>query len=126
MAKDEAYRKAEKKIEEARRSGATKLDLNQSYGAEDSEKLTELPDSLWELRLLQSLNLRNNQLTALPESIGQLTALHTLKLHGNRLVSIPDIFGEITSLENFVIGDVTGGISSGELPQSICQLKRLT
>lgn len=37
MARDEAYRKAEEKIEEARRTGATELDLS-------GMKLTELPE----------------------------------------------------------------------------------
>ncbi len=42
MARDEAYRRAEKKIEQAQRSGATKLDL-------DRMKLTELPEWLGQL-----------------------------------------------------------------------------
>ena len=41
MAKGKAYRRAEKKIEEALRSGAIDLDLSAKWDAEDSEKLTE-------------------------------------------------------------------------------------
>jgi len=48
MARDEAYRNAEKKIEEARQSGATELDLTGGYGGE-SPKLKELPESLRQL-----------------------------------------------------------------------------
>ncbi|MCA9930990.1 MAG: hypothetical protein KC419_21040, partial [Anaerolineales bacterium] len=58
MARNEAYREAEQKIEEARRAGATKLDLSSSYSAPDEKKLTELPESLWELTQLQTLNLK--------------------------------------------------------------------
>jgi len=50
MARDEAYRKAEQKIEEAGRSGAKKLDLSVQFRADDSERLTELPESLNQLK----------------------------------------------------------------------------
>lgn len=60
MAKNEAYREAKQKIEAARRSGATELDLSQRYNAKDSEKLSESPESLWELTQLKSLNLSRN------------------------------------------------------------------
>ena len=53
MKKDEAYREAEKEIEEARVSGETELDLF------------------------------DKQLTVLPESLGQLTQLQTLDLYGS-------------------------------------------
>jgi hypothetical protein len=59
MARDKAYREAEKKIEEARRAGATELDLNGEWGP-DSLKLTELPEWLGQLSQLQSLDLFRN------------------------------------------------------------------
>ena len=77
MARDEAYREAEKKIEEARWSRATELDLSGRWGS-DSPKLTELPEALGQLTQLQSLSLSNNQLTTLPEWLGQLTQLQSL------------------------------------------------
>jgi hypothetical protein len=49
MARNKAYREAEKKIEEALRSGAKVLDLSAERNAEDDEKLTELPESLGQL-----------------------------------------------------------------------------
>jgi Leucine-rich repeat (LRR) protein len=61
MARNEAYRNAEGKIEAARRSTAKELDLSQKWNAKDQEKLTELPESLGQLAQLQSLNLSNNQ-----------------------------------------------------------------
>ena len=46
MARDEAYRKAEEKIEEAKRTGAVDFSLS-------GMKLTELPESLGQLTKLK-------------------------------------------------------------------------
>ncbi|WP_207787964.1 hypothetical protein [Candidatus Thiosymbion oneisti] len=46
MAHGAAYRNAERKIEAALRTWATRLDLSLDHGAEDSLWLTELPESL--------------------------------------------------------------------------------
>jgi Leucine-rich repeat (LRR) protein len=70
MAVDEAYREAEQRIEAARESGATELDLS-GLG------LTELPDSIANLTALQTLDLTDNQLTRLPDSIAQLQKLRS-------------------------------------------------
>ena len=72
MAKDEAYRRAEQKIEEAARSGATELDLSCDYGVDDSEKLTELPEWLGQLTQLQTLDLQSNRLASVPEDLDRL------------------------------------------------------
>ncbi len=48
MVKDAAYREAERKIEEARRTGATSLNLS-------NMRLTELPRDIGQLTALQSL-----------------------------------------------------------------------
>ena len=50
MARDEAYKLAEQKIEEALRPGATELDLR-------SMKSTELPESIGQLKQLRKLDL---------------------------------------------------------------------
>ena len=73
MARDEAYKQAEQKIQQALQSGATELDLS-------GMKLTELPESIGQLTQLQTLNLFRNQLTTLPDSLGQLTQLTKLNL----------------------------------------------
>jgi Leucine rich repeat len=83
MARDKAYRRAEKKIEDARRSGANQLDLRGEYG-EKKLKLTELPESLSQLTQLQSLNLSRNELTVLPEWLSQLTRLQSLDLSNSQ------------------------------------------
>lgn len=92
MARDEAYRQAEQKIEEARRTGATKLDLSRM-------KLTDLPESLGQLSQLQELNLANNQLTALPEWLAQLMQLQTLDLSHNQLATLPELLVQLTQLQ---------------------------
>ncbi|MFZ0748039.1 MAG: leucine-rich repeat domain-containing protein, partial [Pyrinomonadaceae bacterium] len=70
MAIDEAYREAEKKIEDAKRRGAKVLKL--SPLSKNAPKLTELPESVAQLTQLQSLDLSYNQLRTLPEWLCQL------------------------------------------------------
>ena len=74
MARDEAYRLAEKKIEEARRSGSVNLDLSDM-------KLTELPESIGQLTKLHSLVLSKNKLIELTESLWRLTQLTNLYVY---------------------------------------------
>ncbi|MEK6261045.1 MAG: COR domain-containing protein [Planctomycetota bacterium] len=99
MARDDAYRQAEQKIEAARRTGVKELDLSCRYDIINAEKLTELPESLGKLTRLQTLNLSNNRLTALPESLGKLTRLQTLNLSINRLTVLPEWLGQLTQLQ---------------------------
>ena len=118
MAGDEAFHPAEEKIEEARRSGATQLNLSGNYCAKDSEKLTELPEALGQLTRLQKLNLSRNQLTSLPESLGRLTQLETLNLSRNHLTSLPESLGQLGQLRALHLSDnqlTTLGESLGRL-----------
>ena len=101
MARNKAYQEAEKKIEEARRSGATELDLRvERYWNEDTPKLTELPKSLGQLTQLQKLNLSGNQLTVLPESLDQLMQLQSLDLSNNQLTALPESLGHLMQLQS--------------------------
>ena len=93
MARDEAYRKAEQRIEEAQRLGATGLDLSEM-------ELTEVPEALGQLTQLQWLNLSDNKLTALPEWLGQLTQLQSLHLSINKLTALPEALGHLTQLQS--------------------------
>jgi len=121
MARDEAYRNAEKKIEEALRTGSTELDLSWSYGRSGKEKLTELPESLGQLTQLQSLNLSHNQLTALSESLGKLTQLESLNLARNQLTSLPEWLGQLTQLQTLILS--SNQLTS--LPKWLGQLTQL-
>ena len=66
MARDEAYREAEKRIEYARRKSRTILVLS-------SMKLTEIPEEIASLSQLQKLDLSDNQITEIPEAITSLS-----------------------------------------------------
>ena len=105
MARNAAYRRAEQKIEEARRAGATHLNLSLELNKENFDILTELPDSLWELTALQSLALSQNGLITLPEAIGQLTALQSLDLSHNQLTTLPESISRLTALQSLDLSD---------------------
>jgi len=121
MAKDEAYRRAEEKIEEAHRSGAMELDLSVPWTGEKKPQLTELPESLGRLTQLQSLDLSNNKLTTLPESLGRLTQLKSLHLFVNRLKSLPEWVGQLTQLQTLNLADN----QLTALPESLNRLTQL-
>lgn len=100
MPKDSAYLEAEQKIAEALKTGATELDLR-------SMKLTELPESIGQLKQLQKLDLGHdyrrdekdkNHLTTLPDSLGQLTQLTILDVSNNRLITLPNSLSQLMQL----------------------------
>ena len=121
MARNQTYQRAEQKIEEARRSEAKGLDLSVGWDAKDSDKLTELPESLIQLTQLQSLSLSSNRLTALPEWLSQLTQLQYLNLSGNQLTALPKWLGKLSKLEELKIS----GNQLTALPEVLGQLTQL-
>ncbi|HKX26607.1 MAG TPA: COR domain-containing protein [Blastocatellia bacterium] len=137
MARDQAYRNAEKKIEEVGRSGATILDLSRMRLTRLPETLsqlthlqwlnlsynqmTEVPEWLGQLTQLWWLNFSHNQLTEVPESLGGLVRLHTLNLSGNRLKQLPGGLGGLMLLQSLNLF----GNQLSELPESLAELKHL-
>ncbi|NEO88189.1 MAG: hypothetical protein F6J87_28620 [Spirulina sp. SIO3F2] len=121
MARDWAYQAAKYKIAEALRTGATELDLSCDWVAEDSERLTELPESLGQLTQLQTLDLSGNQLEELPESLGQLTQFQTLNLSHNQLTMLPESLSQLTQLQTLNLL----GNQLEELPESLGELTQL-
>jgi len=124
MAKDKAYLEAEQKIAEALTSGATELDLR-------NMQLTELPESIGQLKQLRKLDLGHewgkedkdkNRLTTLPDSLGQLTQLTSLNLSDNQLTALPDSLGQLTQLTFLNLSDN----QLTALPDSLGQLTQLT
>jgi len=105
---------AEDRIEQARRSAATTLDLS-GFG------LTRLPDSLANLTSLQTLYLGNNRLTTLPDSLANLTALQALFLSDNQLTTLPDSLVRLTSLRELNLA----GNQLTTLPDSLDRLTLL-
>lgn len=95
MAHDAAYYQAEKKIEEALKSGETELDLSDM-------RLTELPPELWNSPNLKVLKLgykymgAENQLTEIPKEIANLNQLQELHLSYNKLIALPELLGQLT------------------------------
>lgn len=67
-------------------------------------QLTALPDELWQLTLLETLNLDNNQIDRLPAGIGQLINLRYLSLQGNPLSELAPEIGNLTKLKRFSLG----------------------
>ncbi len=99
MTQNEAYIRAEREIKyNSRHSRSFELNLNSEWGANASEKLAKLPDSIEEIYWLLSINLACNQLTELPESIGRVHQLQQLNLFANRLVVLPESIGKLVNL----------------------------
>ncbi|MBN9523412.1 leucine-rich repeat domain-containing protein [bacterium] len=114
MPPDDARREAERRIEEACRSGSAELFLR-GLG------LTELPESLGQLTQLQELYIGQNQLTGLPEALGRLPMLRHLDLHQNRLTGLPEALGGLTQLRELYLSQnqLTG------LPEALGGLAQL-
>jgi len=111
---DEAYKRALEKIEEAYRTGATKLSLW-------SNRLSSLPPEIGKLQKLTELNLNSNQLSSLPAEIGKLENLTELNLSKNQLSSLP---AEIGKLENLTELNLSKNQLSS-LPAEIGKLQNL-
>ena len=79
---DPEYEEALKRIEEAKRTQATALDLSFC-------NLKNLPSEIFQLTNLHTLYLGGNGLNDLPAEIARLTNLHTLNLSGNELNELP-------------------------------------
>ncbi|MCI5219974.1 MAG: GTP-binding protein, partial [Candidatus Electrothrix sp. LOE2] len=109
------YEEAVRRIEEARETGATRLDLS-------DQELTELPPELFQLSDLTSLNLWENRLTSLPPELFQLKNLTELCLRDNYLVSLPP---ELFQLKNLSTLNLSLN-KLAELPPELFELKKLT
>jgi internalin A len=102
------------RIEEARKSKATELDLS-------GEGLSQLPEALGQLSQLQELNLFNNQLTAVPEALGQLSQLQLLNLSYNQLTAVPEALGQLSQLQQLYLD----GNQLTAVPEALGQLSQL-
>ncbi|MHC4880073.1 MAG: leucine-rich repeat domain-containing protein [Planctomycetota bacterium] len=115
----QAFDNAVKKIEQARRDGATELDLSWKWNSEGSGKLTELPESLGQLTQLQTLEVYSNQLTSLPASTGNLQQLRILIVNDNKLTGLPKSVANLQNLRELSVGKGMGGNPLGQLPDCI-------
>src|SRR5260221_2414438 len=95
---------AEERIREALASGAEKLDLS-FLG------LRALPESIGQLRRLQTLSFGGNQLSALPESLGKLGMLEELRVDNNQLRALSEALLGLEKLEGlFLHGNEALGV----------------
>jgi hypothetical protein len=95
--------------------------------SEDSEvpfskgPLNDLPNSLFQLKNLTLLEIKDTQLNSLSDSIGDLTSLRSLVLFSNMLTSLPDSIGNLTNLTRLNLGENM----LNSLPDSIGELTNL-
>lgn len=125
---------AERRIEEARRTGAKELRLD--FWAEDYpgdklfelmekditlSRLNQLPESVYQLSKLKELYASGNAIQALPKELGKLTSLRILDLDFNQLTALPKSLGQLTKLQSLYVTDNR----LATLPESLGQLTQL-
>ena len=112
---DENEKEAERRIQQAKETNASLLDLS-------GLKLTSVPDTIGQLTQLILLKLSNNELTTLPDAIVQLTQLIGLDLSDNQLTTLPDTIGQLTQLTRLYL--INNKLTT--FPEAIGQLTQLT
>lgn len=80
-----------------------------------------LPPTFRLLRRLEHLNMTSNRLNALPRDLGSLKSLKTLHLSANPITELPESIGK---LKNLTVVDISHG-NLKKLPRSIGELERL-
>lgn len=122
MAHDEAYYEAEKKIEQALKSGVTELSLSSPQWEEPKPpQLTEIPESLCKLTRLRKLTISNNRLAKLPDWIGNLAGLQILEINSNGLTELPESLENLNQLESLIVFDN----KLVNLPEGLGKLRKL-
>ncbi|PIK43818.1 hypothetical protein BSL78_19322 [Apostichopus japonicus] len=86
-----------------------------------SKGLTFVPERLFGMTDIYSLDLSNNELTDLPEEMEKLALLEELDLSRNNLEKVPTVIGELTNLR---VLNLTGN-KIKELPRDIIYLRKL-
>ncbi|OWY93173.1 putative LRR protein [Phytophthora megakarya] len=89
----EAHAQAKSKPKNSRSVQQQKLKSAKATGvlALPNSKLKKLPDELWQLSTLRSLDLSGNKLSELPPQLSSLATLKTLKVSSNVLAALPDL-----------------------------------
>jgi len=105
---------AETRIEEARRTNATSLELF-NLG------LTEVPSTLFELRQLTELQLASNPLGEVPDALCELKQLTSLSLEATNLTEWPKVLGKLPQLQHLMLSRN----QLDTLPANIAELRQL-
>jgi len=85
-------------------------------------QLVELPESLGDLKKLESLQLQFNSLKSLPASFGGCTNLKFLFLGRNNIMELSDAFADLHNLKELYIGEAGPMIV---LSERLCELRFL-
>ncbi|PZO43272.1 MAG: GTPase [Pseudanabaena frigida] len=85
-------------------------------------QITQIPDAIANLSNLTSLDLSSNQITVIPDSISNLANLTSLDLSSTQITAIPD---SISNLANLTSLDLSSTQITA-IPDSISQLANLT
>ena len=85
-------------------------------------RLTAIPQEIFQLTNLKELHLSNNQITAIPDAIANLANLTTLSLWENQITAIPDAIANLANLTTLVLS----GNQITAIPEAIANLANLT
>lgn len=90
----------------------------------DSDKFTEVPDSVYELAMLSSLRIRSTAVLKLSEKLGQLKMLNRIEISNTPIQKLPESIGNLKSLSQLLIRET----ALKWLPESIgkTNLKQLS
>jgi len=66
------------------------------------QNLTAVPEWVWSLRGLETLNLSENNITSVPDEIARFSRLRMLDLGHNDLSELPDGLGELVNLSDYL------------------------
>jgi Leucine-rich repeat (LRR) protein/GTPase SAR1 family protein len=85
-------------------------------------QITAIPDEIAQLANLTTLDLSSNQITAIPDEIAQLANLTTLDLSSNQITAIPDEIAQLANLSQLYLSDnqIT------QIPDAIANLANLS
>ncbi|RLN98139.1 hypothetical protein BBJ28_00002464, partial [Nothophytophthora sp. Chile5] len=116
----EAHAQAKSKPKNSRGVQQQKLRTARATGvlALPDSKLKKLPDELFTLSALRSLDLTGNRLLELPRELSGLAALKNLKATSNAIVTLPDL-STLTALTTVSVCLVLDGNALEDLPNAL-------
>lgn len=96
-------------------------EFNELQSLRVSGFLTKIPESFYNLKQLNYLNLSNNFIEEISNKIKNLNNLRTLSLESNRIFKIPKKINRLTELKNLMLNDNL----ISKLPKEIFEIKNL-
>ncbi len=110
------------KIQYAKERKHEKLDLSNYYSTNIQDKLTKIPEQVFELKHLKILILNNNRIYEIPKYIENLANLTHLYLSENQLSTIPE---SVENMANLTWLDL-GGNQLSSIPEFMVNMANLT